>query len=232
MSVLANVSFPARARSEGRHTAEREARVALAQVRLERYETRLPHELSGGERQRVALARAVTAKPRVLLLDEPLSALDATLRDEMRELILELQAAAGLTTVVVTHDQREASSLAHRISVMDTGRVLQTDTPTRLYQAPSNEAVARFLGATNFFEARVDGVMARTTLGTLVALRVRRWCASGPRTSRWALAPTPSTQRSSASSSTAPSSARGSQPGAWRSSWSCLGGPCCTSGSA
>ena len=167
MSVLANVSFPARARGESRETATREARTALAQVWLHHHETRLPHELSGGERQRVALARALMAKPRVLLLDEPLSALDATLRDEMRELILELQAAAGLTTVVVTHDQREASSLAHRISVMDAGRVLQTDTPMRLYQAPSSEAVARFLGATNFFEALIDGAIARTALGDL-----------------------------------------------------------------
>ncbi len=165
MSVLANVGFPARARGEARDAAQRGARAALAQVRLERYETRLPHELSGGERQRVALARALMAKPRVLLLDEPLSALDATLRDEMRALILELQVAAQLTMVVVTHDQREASSLAHRISVMDAGRILQTDTPARLYQAPSSEAVARFLGATNFLDAVVAGASARTELG-------------------------------------------------------------------
>ena len=167
MSVLANVSFPARARGESRQVAEGEARAALAQVKLEQHEARMPHALSGGERQRVALARALMAKPRVLLLDEPLSALDATLRDEMRELILSLHAASGLTMLVVTHDQREASSLAHCVSVIDAGRILQTDAPTRLYLAPASETVARFLGATNFFDTVVDGLTARTSLGDL-----------------------------------------------------------------
>ena len=167
MTVLANVAFPAKARGEPRSVAEAAARQALAQVRLERLERRLPRELSGGERQRVALARALMARPRVLLLDEPLGALDAGLREELRELIAELQRASALTTVVVTHDQREAASLAHRISVLEAGRILQTGTPAELYRAPASEAVARFLGATNLFEARVTGGVAVCPLGEL-----------------------------------------------------------------
>ena len=170
MTVLANVAYPAKARGEPLRLAEVAARRALAQVRLEGFEGRLPRDLSGGERQRVALARALVAKPRVLLLDEPLSALDAGLREELRGLIVELQRAADLTTIVVTHDQREAAMLAHRISVLQSGRVLQTDTPEGLYQAPANAAVARFLGATNLFEASIVAGNATCPLGTLAVL--------------------------------------------------------------
>ena len=179
MSVLDNVAYAARSTAAPRREVDAEARRLLGRVRLGGLEQRRPDQLSGGERQRVALARALMAKPRVLLLDEPLSALDAGLREELRALIQELQRELQLTTVVVTHDQLEAATLGQRVSVMQAGRLLQTAAPMELYRAPATEAVARFLGATNFLPAEIRGGVAQTSLGPLA---LASGSADGPTT--------------------------------------------------
>jgi spermidine/putrescine ABC transporter ATP-binding subunit len=137
--------------------AEVDARVAemLDLIKLPGYENRASHELSGGERQRVALARALIRKPKVLLLDEPLGALDKKLREKMQFELRELQRSVGITFVFVTHDQDEALTMSDRVAVMSKGRNLQIDTPARLYESPRNREVADFIGTMNFFDARV-----------------------------------------------------------------------------
>ena len=130
---------------------------ALAMVRLYGLEERKPDQLSGGQRQRVALARALIKRPKVLLLDEPLSALDKKLREEMQLELVRLQQDVGITFVIVTHDQDEALSMADRIAVMDQGRILQTAPPDELYEAPNCRMVADFIGTMNLFPARVLG---------------------------------------------------------------------------
>jgi len=125
---------------------------ALATVRLPDLGHRYPHQVSGGQRQRVALARALVCRPKVLLLDEPLGALDKRLREEMHVELREIQRAAAITFVLVTHDQEEAMSLADRIAVMARGRILQVDTPRRLYEAPLSREVAEFISNVNLIE--------------------------------------------------------------------------------
>ena len=127
-------------------------------IKLSGYEDRASHELSGGERQRVALARALIRRPKVLLLDEPLGALDKQLREQMQLELRSLQRAVGITFVFVTHDQEEALTMSDRIAVMSKGRYLQIDTPTKLYEAPQNREVADFIGTMNFFDASVQDV--------------------------------------------------------------------------
>lgn len=142
--------------------AEFDARVGemLEMIKLPGYEERASHELSGGERQRVALARALIRRPKVLLLDEPLGALDKQLRENMQLELRALQRSVGITFVFVTHDQEEALTMSDRIAVMSKGRYLQIDTPTQLYEAPKNREVADFIGTMNFFDARVSDVRA------------------------------------------------------------------------
>jgi spermidine/putrescine transport system ATP-binding protein/putrescine transport system ATP-binding protein len=127
---------------------------ALAMVRLEDYGARQPSQLSGGQRQRVALARALIKRPKVLLLDEPLSALDRKLREEMQLELVRLQHEVGITFVIVTHDQEEALSMADRIAVMDKGKLLQVAPPSELYDRPNCRMVADFIGKTNLFGAK------------------------------------------------------------------------------
>ena len=155
MSVASNVGFGLRMR--GLPAAEIESRVAemLDRVRLPDMGARRPSGLSGGQQQRVALARALVVRPDVLLLDEPLSNLDAHLRLEMRDLILSLQRETGVTTIVVTHDQEEAVVLADRIALILDGRLAQFGAPERFFERPASEAVARFFGARNFVPGRV-----------------------------------------------------------------------------
>ncbi|WP_073256215.1 ABC transporter ATP-binding protein [Shimia gijangensis] len=131
-------------------------------IKLPEYGDRKAHELSGGQRQRIALARALILKPKVLLLDEPLGALDKQLREQMQLELRALQRTVGITFVFVTHDQEEALTLSDRIAVMSGGTVLQTDTPTGLYEMPQNREVAAFIGTMNFFEAMVDRVEGDT----------------------------------------------------------------------
>ena len=154
MNVIDNVSYALRAKGVSKKDAHKSASQTLEQVQLLKLAQKMPNELSGGQRQRIALARALCAKPKVLLLDEPLSALDAALRDDMRALILDIQKQNALTLVVVTHDQREALSLAQNVALFMSGKLVQNDVPKALYQAPKNIEAARFLGARNIFESR------------------------------------------------------------------------------
>jgi spermidine/putrescine ABC transporter ATP-binding subunit len=153
MSVADNVAYGLRVTGTGRSEAAARVREALELVQLEEYGRRKPHQLSGGQRQRVALARALVKRPKVLLLDEPLSALDAKLREAMQLELVRLQETVGITFIIVTHDQREALSVADRIAVMRDGRVLQLGTPTEIYESPRSRFVAEFIGTMNLFEA-------------------------------------------------------------------------------
>jgi len=155
LSVEANIAFGLK--QEGLPKAEIASRVAemLALVKLETFGRRKPHQLSGGQRQRVALARSLVKRPRVLLLDEPLAALDKKLREETQFELMDLQHRLGLTFVIVTHDQEEAMTMADRIGVMDQGRLIQVDVPSMVYEQPASRWVAEFIGDVNLIEARI-----------------------------------------------------------------------------
>ncbi len=166
MSVEKNIAFGLK--QEGMPKADIEKRVAemLKLVKLEPFAKRKPHQLSGGQRQRVALARSVAKRPKVLLLDEPLGALDKKLREETQFELMDLQQNLGLTFVVVTHDQEEAMTMADRIAILDKGEVMQVATPTEVYEAPTSRFVANFVGNVNMFEGKVaasDATTARIT---------------------------------------------------------------------
>jgi ABC-type proline/glycine betaine transport system ATPase subunit len=137
---------------------------ALELVQLNSLRDRLPHELSGGQKQRVALARAVVIRPDVLLLDEPLSALDLRLRQELRVGLKKVQGRLGLTTLLVTHDQGEALSLSDRIAVMSQGEMLQIDRPSRIYQHPHRRSVADFIGNVKFLECEIVRIAMRVAI--------------------------------------------------------------------
>ena len=155
MTVFDNVAFPLSVRGTGAAETRRRVEEALARVRLEGFDRRKPAQLSGGQQQRVALARAIVFKPDILLLDEPLGALDRKLREEVQVELRRLQRSLGITTILVTHDQEEALSLSDRIVVLDHGRVQQTAAPQDAYLRPSNRFVADFLGTANFLEGRI-----------------------------------------------------------------------------
>lgn len=168
MSVGDNVGFGLKMRGVDKATIRRRVGEMLELVKLPGVEARRPNQLSGGQQQRIALARALIVEPKLLLLDEPLSNLDAHLRDEMRELIRGIQAQLGITTVFVTHDQEEAVVLADKIALMFDGKLQQYDTPERFYESPATERVARFFGGQNFLPgAMVDGRL-ETPLGDFV----------------------------------------------------------------
>jgi putative spermidine/putrescine transport system ATP-binding protein len=154
MSVAGNVDYGMRVRKVPR--AERQARVAaaLAQVRLDDFGDRRPSQLSGGQRQRVALARALVNRPRVLLLDEPLGALDRQLREEMQVELKAIQSEVGITFVVVTHDQEEALTMSDRIAVLRDGRIEQVGAPAEVYERPASPFVAGFIGTSNVLTGR------------------------------------------------------------------------------
>jgi len=149
MNVAENVAYPLMLRKLDRATQRREAAAALELVKLSGYGERRPGQLSGGQRQRVALARAIVSKPKVLLLDEPLGALDLKLREQMQEELKALQKALGITFVFVTHDQGEALSMADRVAVFDQGKVMQVGTPEDVYRRPKSRFVADFVGSSN-----------------------------------------------------------------------------------
>jgi putrescine transport system ATP-binding protein len=157
MSVADNVGFGLR--QDGLPRREIADRVAamLDLVKLGRLAERRPHQLSGGERQRVALARALAREPKLVLLDEPLAALDRKLREETRFELVRIQQRVGITFLMVTHDQEEAMSVASRIAVMAQGRVVQLGTPQQVYETPANRFVADFIGGINLFAGRVAG---------------------------------------------------------------------------
>ncbi len=162
MTVQGNVAFPLQDGEDARPRRSRpRSAAALEDVRLTGFGNRMPHELSGGQRQRVAIARALVTHPTVLLLDEPLAALDAKLREEMQIELINMQKEVGITFVYVTHDQTEALALSHRIAVMNRGRVEQVDEPDRLYGFPKTRFVADFIGTCNLLVGPVTAVRRR-----------------------------------------------------------------------
>jgi sulfate transport system ATP-binding protein len=165
MSVFENVAFALRVRGWSHDRLKRRVEELLALVRLEGFETRRPAQLSGGQRQRVALARALAAQPRVLLLDEPFGALDARVRQELRQWLRTLHRQAHCTTILVTHDQEEAFEVADRVVVMNHGKVEQIGSPHELFDKPSNAFVMSFVGNVNVFRGRVQN--GRAFLGPL-----------------------------------------------------------------
>jgi putative spermidine/putrescine transport system ATP-binding protein len=157
MTVAQNVAFPLRYRKLREVEMAQRVREALAMVRLDGYERRRIDELSGGQRQRVALARAIVFEPTILLMDEPLSALDKKLREQMQVELRQLQRKLGITTIYVTHDQREALTLSDRVAVLNAGQILQIDTPERVYERPSTLFVADFMGDSQFLRIEMIG---------------------------------------------------------------------------
>ena len=158
LTVGENIAFGMRYRGIARSDEPRRVAGALALVQLSGYEARKPDQLSGGQRQRVALARALALEPEVLLLDEPLGALDQKLRKEVQVQLKHLQRSLGITFVFVTHDQEEALTMSDRITVMNRGRVEQLDDAARIFEQPATEFVANFMGAANFFAGTVAAV--------------------------------------------------------------------------
>jgi iron(III) transport system ATP-binding protein len=156
MSVRKNVAFGLERRKHSRAEIERKVADALALVGLSAFADRRPAQLSGGQQQRVALARTIVIEPEVLLLDEPLSNLDARLRVEMRVELRQLQRKLGITAIYVTHDQEDANAIADSIAVLDQGRIQQIGTPIELYDRPANRFVATFLGTANLIEGAIE----------------------------------------------------------------------------
>ncbi|KXH80609.1 ABC transporter ATP-binding protein [Sporosarcina sp. HYO08] len=152
LTIMENVAFGLKLRKEKKSTIEKKVKDILAITGLEALADRYPKQLSGGQRQRVALARALVIEPKLLLLDEPLSNLDAKLRVAMRIEIKRIQSQLGITSVFVTHDQEECFSISDRVAVMNKGVIEQFDTPEEIYKNPKTEFVARFIGFENFFE--------------------------------------------------------------------------------
>ncbi|MBZ9994242.1 ABC transporter ATP-binding protein [Mesorhizobium sp. BH1-1-4] len=157
LTVAENIAYGLRTMALSREEKAQVVKDSLAMIQLGSLGHRKPHELSGGQRQRVALARALARKPRVLLLDEPLSALDKQLREDMQLELRELQRKVGITFVFVTHDQEEALALSDRIAILSKGEVIQIDTPSLIYEQPANREVAAFIGSMNFFPGTLLG---------------------------------------------------------------------------
>jgi len=197
MSVAENVAFGLEERKVPRAEIKTRVADALASVRMEAYAERKPNQLSGGQQQRVALARALVIRPRCLLLDEPLSNLDAKLRLEMRAEIRRVCKEFNLTTVYVTHDQKEALSISDRMAILEGGKILQVGSPREVYRRPTRKTVANFIGETDFIQGtllgrqgdratvetaigRFDGVLgdpaARPAIGSTVTLSIRPEC--------------------------------------------------------
>ena len=202
-TISENVAFGLKYRDVPRADADRRVREALELVQLPHVCDRYPKQLSGGQQQRIALARALVIEPDVLLLDEPLSALDANLREDMRVELKRIQHRIGVTTVFVTHDQSEALAMSDRVVVMSDGRVEQIGAPEDVYNNPESEFVARFLGASNVLEVRCTGIdgdrvgIELTGFGSLTIPRARaparrgspepdrRSSSSAPRSCAW-----------------------------------------------
>jgi spermidine/putrescine transport system ATP-binding protein len=185
MTVFQNVAFGLKMKRVPAAELDRRVRATLQMVQLEGLADRRMHQLSGGQQQRVAVARAIVNRPRVLLLDEPFSALDARLRKQMQLEMKRLHRRLGITFIFVTHDQNEAISMSDRIVVMDHGRIEQVGTPQEIYEEPENLFVARFVGEINVFDAQVlqaaGGVMQGRVEGVEVPLTNRRGFRAGDR---------------------------------------------------
>ena len=183
MTVFDNIAFGLVERGEDRTGIKRKVEAALEQVGLTGYGARYERELSGGQKQRVALARVLVIEPEILLLDEPLSALDKKMREEMKFWIKNIQKSVGITTICVTHDQSEALTMSDRIAVMDAGRVLQIGTPVEIYEHPNSRFIAEFNGESNLLTGRMsDG---QVEIGSVaVPVPNARGAASGEEVAR------------------------------------------------
>jgi putrescine transport system ATP-binding protein len=167
LSVRDNIAFGLRRAKMPRVEIAKRVEEMVALVKLEGMEKRKPDQLSGGQRQRVALARSLARRPKVLLLDEPLAALDKKLREATQRELMELQCRLGMTFIIVTHDQEEAMTMASRIGVMDAGRIDQVASPRELYEAPSSRWIAEFVGDVNLFDGQVETrELRRLTIAT------------------------------------------------------------------
>lgn len=167
ITVAGNVAFGLQMRRVGKPEIAKRVAAALEVVGLRDYASRLPRQLSGGQQQRVALARAIVIEPDILLFDEPLSNLDAKLRDSLREDLRALQQKLGIASIYVTHDQSEAMALGDEIVVMKEGRIVEKGTPIELYRRPVYRFTAEFLGMTNVVEAEIDGATCRLPWGDI-----------------------------------------------------------------
>ncbi len=181
MTVLDNVAYSLMVRGVAKSVREKRASELLELVRLPDMSSRKPAQLSGGQRQRVALARALISEPKVLLLDEPLGALDLKLREQMQVELKELQRRLAITFVLVTHDQHEALSMSDRIGVFNRGRLEQIDTPTGLYEQPATRFVAEFLGAANVLEADAAQQLTGSAAAMIRPERIRLGAEQGAR---------------------------------------------------
>ena len=179
MTVAENIGFPLKMRGMGRSARDEQIRRVLQLVKLTGYEERKPAEISGGQQQRVALARAIVFDPPVVLMDEPLGALDKKLRQHMQIELKQLQQRLGATVVYVTHDQEEALHMSDRVAVMNHGKLLQVGAPRELYDRPSDAFVADFLGEMNFLDGRVTGVAGETCTVEVAGSTVEARCFKG-----------------------------------------------------
>ena len=168
MTVRDNIAFGVEAKGGSRAEADRKVGEMLELVQLSGYEARKPRQLSGGQQQRVALARALVTRPKVLLLDEPLGALDRRLRQEMQVELRQIQRNAGVTAIFVTHDQEEALTLSDRIAILDKGKIVQVGAPQDVYERPLTGFAATFLGDANILAGRLDGQGVTLTDGTRI----------------------------------------------------------------
>jgi spermidine/putrescine transport system ATP-binding protein len=176
LDVFSNVAFGLQARKTPKSDIVLKVRNILALVRLDGMEKRFPHELSGGQKQRVALARALVNEPKILLLDEPMSALDAHLRSQVQEELRTIQKKLGTTFILVTHDQNEAKRLSNHLAVMHEGKIIQFGTTEEVFTKPANKFVAEFLGATNFIDAsRVSDTVYDTHYGPMLVNDKPNW---------------------------------------------------------
>jgi putrescine transport system ATP-binding protein len=189
MNVEANIAFGLKQEGMPKDQVARRVEEMLKLVKLTPFAKRKPHQLSGGQKQRVALARSLAKKPKVLLLDEPLGALDKKLREETQFELTDLQVDLGLTFIIVTHDQEEAMTLADRIAVMDHGQIIQIGTPAEIYEQPNSRYVADFIGNINLLEGRVatagGGTVRIDSGGTGATIVVNQEVASTPGDTAW-----------------------------------------------
>ena len=167
MTAAKNVGYPLKIKGLSKIETREKVEAALGLVNLLHHKDSRPGQISGGEQQRVALARALVQEPEILLLDEPLSNLDAKLREKVREDIRELQRRLGITTVIVTHDQEEALSISDRVAVMNSGRIEQFSTPRELYRSPATEYVASFIGSLNRFDGVLEAGLIKPGTGVM-----------------------------------------------------------------
>jgi spermidine/putrescine ABC transporter ATP-binding subunit len=188
LNVFDNVAFPLRARKLPKAQIKERVSQVLELVRLERFANRFSRQLSGGQQQRVAIARAIVFQPRIVLMDEPLGALDKNLRYQMQVEIKEIQQRLGMTVVYVTHDQEEAMNMSDRIAIMNSGRIEQVGRPTEVYENPATNFVARFLGEANLIEGTIEEVrenvaVLRTAGGLALSARITEPVQPGMRAS-------------------------------------------------